>query len=322
MTKAFYHIGIDTSNYTTSAAAVSAAGEIFSAKRILEVPQNSLGLRQSDALFCHTRALPTLFAELRAKIEKETPEFEVLSFGATSQPRRREGSYMPCFLAGVNAASAAAHFSQKPLFLFSHQEGHIESARCGAALCGKAFPEEAAEFFALHLSGGTGEILAVKKSPEGYDCKILASALDITAGQLIDRGGVALGLAFPAGAELEKLALQSKRRFAVKIAKKETGVSFSGFENKFRQMIDKGEPKEDVARYIFSAVLAGIEALLSFLPPEKQALPVLFSGGVSSSVLLREALKKENRFFAPPGFSADNAIGTALLAKRRWEEGL
>ena len=320
MTKALYHIGIDTSNYTTSAAAVSAAGEVFFAKRLLEVPQNGLGLRQSDALFCHTRALPALFAELRAKIEEKTPAFEALSYGATLQPRRREGSYMPCFLAGVNAASAAAHFSQKPLFLFSHQEGHIAAARFGTALCGKAFPQEAEEFFALHLSGGTGEILAVKKSPVGYSCEILASALDITAGQLVDRCGVALGLAFPAGAELEKLALQSEKHFAVKIAKKETGVSFSGFENKFRAMIEKGEAACDVARYVFSAVLTGVEALLSFIPPEKAKLPVLFSGGVSSSVLLRETFRQENHYFAPPAFSADNAIGTALLAKRLWEE--
>ena len=310
-------VGVDTSNYTTSLAAVSAAGEVFSAKRLLEVPEKTLGLRQSDALFSHTRALPELLKKLSEQL-KSAGEFEILSFGASSRPRRVEGSYMPCFLAGVSAASSGAAFTGAPLYLFSHQEGHIESARRGAAKCGKPFPE-AKEFFALHLSGGTGEILHVREEKDGYRAELFASTLDITFGKLLDRCGVFLGLAFPAGAALEKFALQSEKHFRPRVSKSEKGVSISGFENQFKLRIEKGETKEDAARFAFSAVLEGIRALLSFIPEEKRDLPVLFSGGVISSSFLKENLAAENHYFAPPAYSSDNAIGTAFLAKRLWE---
>ena len=316
--KSRFFIGIDTSNYTTSAAAVSAAGEVFFAKRLLEVPEKSLGLRQSDALFSHTRALPEITGELARKLSEHAPDHEICAFGASSRPRRIEGSYMPCFLAGVSAAKSAAAFAQKPLYLFSHQEGHIESARQGCRALGRPFPD-GKEFFALHLSGGTGEILHVQEDAEGYRAGILASTLDITFGQLLDRCGVALALPFPAGAGLEKLALQSKKDFRVKVAKSEKGVSLSGFENRFRRLLASGEAKEDAAKFAFCAVLQGIRELLSFIPEEKRGLPVLFSGGVISSSFLKDHLQSPRHFFAPPEYSADNAIGTAYLARRLWE---
>lgn len=313
--RALFHVGIDTSNYTTSAAAVTAAGEVLFAKRVLPVPPNGLGLRQSDALFSHTRALPEIVGDLCRQMDGAAPERKVLSVGASSRPRKQKGSYMPCFLAGVSAASAAAGLAGAPLYLFSHQEGHIESARRGAALAGKPFPE-AKEFFALHLSGGTGEILWVRETPDGYDAEILASTLDITAGQLIDRCGVALGFSFPAGAELEACAKQSRKTYRIRPAVGEKGVSLSGFENQFRTLLEQGEAREDVARFVFTAVLESVRALLGFIPEDKRRLPVLFSGGVISSEILKDALRAENRYFAPPVYSADNAIGIAYLAKR------
>ena len=317
MTERLY-FGMDTSNYTTSAAAVTAAGEVLFAKRVLDVPPKGVGLRQSDALFSHTRAIPEIVSDLMRQVRDRFPGFGAEAFGVSVRPRRRADSYMPCFLAGVSAASAAAALTGAPLYRFSHQEGHIESARFGASLTGRAFPD-VREFFALHLSGGTGELLHVREVPDGYDAAILASTLDITAGQLLDRCGVKLGCAFPAGAALEQLALQSKKAFRVRPAIGEKGVSLSGFENQFCAMLERGEAPADAARFAFTAVLESIRALLTFLPEEKKDLPILFSGGVISSVLLKDALVADNRYFAPPVYSADNAIGAALLARRQKE---
>ena len=57
-------LGLDTSNYTTSAAVFDGT-EGVNAGRLLEVPQGALGLRQSDALFQHVKRLPELFDRLR-----------------------------------------------------------------------------------------------------------------------------------------------------------------------------------------------------------------------------------------------------------------
>lgn len=311
------YFGIDTSNYTTSAAAVTAAGEVFCAKRVLAVPEGSRGMRQSDALFCHTRDLSEIVEEVLAKVRQVHGDVHLLGVGVSDAPRRVEGSYMPCFLAGVNAAACAAALSSVPLCRFSHQEGHIEAARFGAAKEGRSFEEK--EFYAFHLSGGTTEFLKVREEEDGrYVSTLLAEALDLTCGQLIDRCGVKLGLSFPAGKELETLAAKSDRVFPVKIPKKEGGINLSGFENKFDQMLAAGETKEDLAKFIFCVTEEAVRTLLSFV---EEGAPVLFSGGVTSSYLLKDALKGENHFFAPPAFTADNAIGTALLCAKGVRNG-
>ena len=103
------YFGIDTSNYTTSAAAVTVAGEVFCAKRLLSVPEGARGMRQSDALFCHTRDLSEIIEEVLSPLRAKYGSFTLLGVAASDAPRPVEGSYMPCFLAGVSAAKAAAN---------------------------------------------------------------------------------------------------------------------------------------------------------------------------------------------------------------------
>ncbi len=305
------YFGIDTSNYTTSAAAVTVAGEVFCAKRLLSVPRGARGMRQSDALFCHTRDLSEIIDEVLTQVREKYGEFTLLGVAASHKPRPVEGSYMPCFLAGVSAAKAAAALAGVPLSLFSHQEGHIQAARHGAALEGRSFSDKT--FYAFHLSGGTTEFLKIRETPSGYEAQVLAEALDLTCGQLIDRCGVKLGLGFPAGKELEKLAEKSGKHYKIRIPKKDGGINLSGFENKFDAMLEQGEAPEDLARFVFDVTEAAVRALLEFREDDGA---VLFSGGVTSSHLLKEALADGKHFFAPPAFTADNAIGTALLCRK------
>lgn len=303
------HFGIDTSNYTTSAAAITSAGEVFCAKRPLSVSSGDRGLRQSDALFCHIKNLDGVMKECLNKVKEVYPEPHILSVGVSDQPRRVEGSYMPCFLAGVSAASAAAELCGVPLFRFSHQEGHIAAALLGARELGN--PLEADSFLAFHLSGGTTELLQVEKDGGRFRATLLATSLDLTLGQLIDRCGVYLGLPFPAGAHLEKLALLSEKTYKIRIPVREGGINLSGFENQFLKRRDAGERREDLAKFIFDVALAAVHALLSVAGGDE---PVLFSGGVSSSAILKAALSSPRFHFAPPHFSADNAIGIAYLS--------
>ena len=100
-----YTLGVDTSNYATSLAVFDTAGEVVCAKkRFLPVKPGQLGLRQSDALFHHTTALPEMLHELAQEFDLT----RIDAVGVSQKPRPAEGSYMPCFLAGVNAATAFA----------------------------------------------------------------------------------------------------------------------------------------------------------------------------------------------------------------------
>ena len=67
-----YTLGIDTSNYATSLAVFDTAGEVICAKkRFLPVKEGQLGLRQSDALFHHTAALPGMLGRCAAVLKPE-----------------------------------------------------------------------------------------------------------------------------------------------------------------------------------------------------------------------------------------------------------
>ena len=182
-------LGIDTSNYRTSAAIYNAeTGEWVNRGGLLTVPEGAIGLRQSDALFQHT-------VRLHEKIEA-LPQGEVRAIGVSTRPRAVEGSYMPCFLAGESVARSAAHLLSVPLFTVSHQQGHIAAAALSA---GKLDLLDG-EFLAWHLSGGTSELLHVKCGADGLpDCTCIGGTTDLAAGQLLDRAGNLLGLPFPSG---------------------------------------------------------------------------------------------------------------------------
>ena len=115
------YLGIDTSNYKTSVAVIDSSNDtLFDRSEFLEVPEGKRGLRQSDAFFKHSVRLPDQIEELCASVDVK----RVRAVGVSSRPRRVEGSYMPCFLSGVNTAREIAALLGVPLYEFSHQEGH------------------------------------------------------------------------------------------------------------------------------------------------------------------------------------------------------
>ncbi|MBQ7930319.1 MAG: peptidase M22, partial [Clostridia bacterium] len=91
-------LGIDTSNYTTSAAICDGEGNILlNAKAPLPVKEGERGLRQSDAVFHHVKNLPEVSRQA-GRIMDENREKTLVSVGCSATPRDSDGSYMPCFL--------------------------------------------------------------------------------------------------------------------------------------------------------------------------------------------------------------------------------
>ena len=303
-----YCLGIDTSNYTTSLAAVPVSGgELYSVRRLLATPEKQVGVRQSDAHFLHMKNLPELFSQLR---EQLPPDATFVRVGVSTRPRGVEGSYMPCFLAGVTAAHAAAFSASAQVFETSHQEGHLAAALYGCP----QFPVRD-RFYAMHLSGGTMELLEVTTASSGYDVKLKLATLDVTAGQLVDRIGVLMGLQFPCGRALDAMALCSKKRLPnLPLRLKEGGINLSGVENRAKTYLDAGESLEDVAAFVFAQIARAISALLDEADGN---LPLLLCGGVSASAYLKRALTDERIFFTDPSLATDNAVGVALLTREK-----
>ncbi len=301
-----YFLGIDTSNYTSSCAVYDKDKDSFvSLKKLLPVNEGQLGLRQSDAVFHHTKNLPPLLFELISDYNS------ISCVSASYAPCDREGSYMPCFSVGQGFGKVLSGAYNTPYYEFSHQAGHVAAAVHSSGhkeLIGK-------DFLAFHVSGGTTELLYVRPDVnKPFDIRQTAASLDLKAGQAVDRVGVMMGLKFPAGPELDKLANQSDKQYKIRPFTKDGCCSFSGLENQCRKMLDNGEEKCDVAKYCIDYVCSAVRIMTQEALKKYGDLPVIYAGGVMSNSILRNVLSEEfGAYFAKPEFSSDNAAGTAYL---------
>ncbi len=304
-------LGIDTSNYTTSVALYdSATGEIAQKKQLLPVREGQLGLRQSDAVFHHTAQLHTLFGEL---LEGVNPR-EIAAIGVSTRPRPVDGSYMPCFTVGENTAKILSAVLRVPLFVFSHQEGHIAAALYSA----KRDDLFDKEFLAFHVSGGTTEAVIAKGDGYGFSVDMAAKTLDLNAGQAVDRVGLMLGLRFPCGMELERLAEQNTEPVKVRPTLKGCDCCLSGVKNQCKKLISQGKSPEYVSAYCLEFIRKTLEKMTDALLEKHGELPLVYAGGVMSNSIIKNSFKeKYNAAFAEPVFSSDNAAGIAYLCYRK-----
>lgn len=301
-------LGIDTSNYTTSVYAVDDT-HIWGKRKILEVKSGERGLRQSDGVFQHMKNVPDLYGSL------EIDTSSIAAVGVSSCPRNIEGSYMPVFLAGLGYAQVIAETLSVPLYRYSHQEGHIMAG----IRSGGCYDFLDAPFISVHISGGTTEILKTEFDGRGFKCSILGGTRDISVGQFIDRVGVAMGLSFPAGAELEKTALQAKGRISLPIKTEGTWMNLSGVETKALRILDGNEDisRPDLAMGVLFEVRCALVKTIGAALKETGLNRVLIAGGVASNSIIRQGLMSmpyEVRL-ASKEFSRDNGMGVAELAR-------
>ncbi len=326
-------LGIDTSCYTTSVALADERGPLASARRLLPVAQGEAGLRQSDAVFLHSRQLPGLveqvFSECRARPD---------CVCASAAPREGEESYMPVFLVGEGTGRALAAALDVPFVRTTHQQGHLRAARVDSGLASD-------RFLALHLSGGTTDVLLC----EGGRVTPLGSSLDLHAGQLVDRVGVRLGLPFPAGPALEALATSAPSGLSegpyfpedradpaaeasvlppvsglVPSSVRGASCHLSGAEAQLMRLCGTLPPAA-VAAETYDVLCRTILKMLDNAARDTGVHDALLFGGVMSSALLRRmCLQRVDKrrvplrlYFGRPELSGDNAVGVALIGAER-----
>lgn len=310
-----YCLGIDTSCYTTSVACVSEQGIVFSERTMLSVPFGERGLRQSDGLFQHTKQLAPLIEHMFQHIDRN----RVGAICVSSRPVDQENSYMPVFLAGYMTARSISASMGIPLIETAHQNGHFRAALVGnEILLGK-------EFYGLHISGGTTDLLRINSSRiEPYQISMIGTSSDLHAGQFVDRIGVSLGLSFPAGKHLEELAAKAvKKDLKIPSSVLEANCSFSGAESAAERMIRRGEDQAEVAYAVYDCLARTVAKQLKYTEEVYGNLPFLICGGVASSSLLRSLLYTRTRqklYFGKENLSSDNAVGVAMIGLDRREQ--
>lgn len=307
-------LGFDTSNYATSLAVfdTQAGGVVCDTKQFLPVREGQLGLRQSEALFHHTAALPQLLEQLGSKVDLTRIE----AVGVSAKPRPVEGSYMPCFLAGVSAATAFAAAKGIPLIHTTHQQGHVAAALFAADRM-DLFEGQSLVF---HISGGTTDLLLCDKL---QTLTLLGTSSDLYAGQAVDRLGVSLGFDFPAGVMVSEMAARCADEIRPKASVKGMQCSLSGLENQTKRLLEQGKSPEYVCKYCLLCVGETVVRMTKAAQKEYPGLPVICAGGVMSSQIVADYVRARlpGVSFVPGKFSSDNAIGVSILAARETANG-
>ena len=309
-------IGFDTSNYRTSVAAVTLDGEILvNHRELLPVSSGERGLRQSDAVFAHIRQLRNSEPALRAALK----DARIVAAAASTKPRDGEESYMPVFQVGHTAGSLLAASLDVPFFETTHQRGHLAAAMIGTGL------EEREKLLGVHLSGGTTDLLVMDQDA----VRQIGGSADLHAGQLVDRAGVAMGLGFPSGEELEELAVRghSEGRLGCSLENGDLTCHLSGAETKVQQWLKEGTlAREDIAREIYDLLARTLVRMLKAGSEKTGEKVTLVTGGVAASALLRQMMEERRAktrgcpeiIFGRPEMSGDNAVGVALIGAAKY----
>ena len=307
-------IGLDTSNYRTSIACVTTGGEVLADWReLLPVPSGERGLRQSEAVFAHLRQIGAAESMVREK----TSGIRIAAVAASITPRDGTESYMPVFQAGASFGRLMAAVLGVPFIGTTHQRGHLEAARFGTEL------QEENDFLAVHLSGGTTDLLIVQNDR----IERIGGSEDLHAGQLVDRAGVAMGLPFPAGPELEKLAERGTcgSLLGCSMEAGDLQCHLSGAETQVQRWIAaRVMSHENIAREIYDLLARTLVRMITAGRQKAGTDRVLITGGVAASPLLRQMITDRCRkngkapkvIFGKPEMSGDNAVGVALIGMK------
>jgi N6-L-threonylcarbamoyladenine synthase len=221
-------------------------------------------------------------------------------------------------LVGVQVAKSLAWTRHLPLVGVHHLAGHLHAV---------ALTERPVDFpfLGLVVSGGHSSLYAVEPGPR---YRLLGRTLDDAAGEAFDKVAKLLGLPYPGGVEIEKLAQGGNREaiaFPRALSKRDTlDFSFSGLKTAARLHLERaGEPKGQALKDLCASFQEAICDVLSARAVEaaKQTglTRLVLCGGVAANRRLRELTAERadaaglELFVPPPKLCTDNAamIGAA-----------
>ena len=205
-------------------------------------------------------------------------------------------------------------FTSYTLLSVFHQEGHIEAIRFYSPL------RDVTPLICFHFSGGTTEALLLEEDK----LTIVGGSRDLAYGQVLDRIGVALGLDFPCGDAMDKIAVRSAGHPSIftPIKVKDGYVNLSGIETQGQNALGK-YPQMQLIDDLFDKLSRSIMEMTLQLSYNMNQRFYLCRRRILQRYMrayLAEHLYKDlNIVFGKNELSSDNAIGVALLGgKRLW----
>ena len=321
-------LGIETSCDETAAAVVRVAGgraEVLSSVVASQIADHAPfgGVVPEIAARAHVEAVDGVIAKAMADAGLEFAGLDGVA--ATAGPGLVGG-----VMVGLSAGKAIALARGLPLVAVNHLEGHAVSARLTQAL---DYP-----FLLLLASGGHCQLLSVGGVGA---CRRLGSTIDDAAGEAFDKIAKSLGLPYPGGPALERLAEGGDaNRYALPralLGRKDCDFSFSGLKTAAARLAERLEGEQD-RRDLAAAAQAAIarqlaersDRAMALYAHEQAGLNLRFvvAGGVAANRAVRRALEETARsrgfaFAAPDlAYCTDNAAMIALAGAERLALGL
>ncbi|MDQ3380104.1 MAG: tRNA (adenosine(37)-N6)-threonylcarbamoyltransferase complex transferase subunit TsaD [Actinomycetota bacterium] len=299
-------LGIETSCDETAAAVVSQEGGVLSS---VVSSQAALHARYGGVVpeIASRRHLELVTPVVRQALAQAETTFGEISRVAVTQGPGLVGA----LLVGISAAKGMAWASRKPLVPVDHLEGHVASLYLGTE------PLEP-PFLCLLASGGHTLLLAVREHGRS---ERLGTTLDDAAGEAFDKGARLLGLGYPGGAEIDRLAREGDRAaFSFPLARlRGLDFSFSGLKTALLYTVrDLGAEeterrRPDLAASFQSAIVRALAAKLEQAVVQTGLERLAVVGGVSANSALRAALPSAR--FPPLQLCTDNAAMIASAAR-------
>jgi len=277
-------LGIEGTAHTAGIGIVDDSGNVL-ANVIKMVGGESKGIHPREAANHHAKEMPSLIDKA---IEEAGLRYDNIDLIAFSQGP----GLGPCLRTAATAARALSLSLDRPIIGVNHCVAHLE---IGRKIAGCNDP------VLLYASGGNTQVIAFA----GGKYRVFGETLDIGIGNMLDKFGREMGLEFPSGPKIERLAKRGRELLDLPYSVKGMDVAFSGILTATLQLRKKGARLEDLCFSLqetcFSMLVEVTERAMAHVEKEE----VLLGGGVVQNKRLQEMVRimseeRRARMFVPP----------------------
>lgn len=304
-----YILGIESTAHTFGVAVLDFNGRILSNVKDVYTTEKG-GMIPIEVRKHHEKVAPGLYE--KALGEAKVNEKEIVAIAFSNAP-----GLAPCLLEGMKFSKKIAKKLGIPIVCVNHCIAHLEIGEVTLAK----------DPVLLYASGANTQIIAY----ESGKYRVFGETLDLGVGNFIDTIARHLGLGFPGGPKIQKLAEEYENKEEIidlPYSVKGMDVAFSGLQTKIKHLIDKGEDKKKIAYSIQETIFAMLVEVAERALAHTGKKELLLGGGVACNSRLQEMCKKmcEDRaikFFCPErSLLVDNAGMIGYLGLKMYKKGL
>jgi len=322
--KDIYILGIESSCDDTSAAILKNDKVLSNVIANQDIHKNYGGVVPELASRAHlSNIIPTVESAIKeAKISLD--QLSAISF--TKGP-----GLMGSLIVGTEFSKALGISLKIPVIEVNHMQAHILVHFINNGSIQPSFP-----FLGVTISGGHTQFILVKNY---FEMEILGETLDDAIGEAFDKCGKKLGLGYPAGPLIDKIAKKGdENKFKFPLPKVKGGdISYSGTKTAFINFLHKNKTKNiefinqninDICASIQKNLIDNLMNKVHLLSLENNLNTIVFGGGVSANSYLKKRLEKysndnDSKIFIPEiQFSTDNAAMIGIVGYLKYKDSL